>query len=489
MKALLAITLLGVLLLSSCGRNDPAADEDSAVYAFHIDDAYNYVEAMGTAGALISGFLSHDYRIYALIAEIGNIIPTNAPSQNISFTTGRDIGIQRVNQLTLNYNEIYDFGLLTFRLHHHGLVSLRMRGHPDRRGLSLFEYNVNPIETRLPFWLYSGIEAIARRNIGWDCFLPGYGVGELVNGFGDHRFLPTEMNFDWGHETRLNAIATAYYFVSYLINSGHFDYLLGLYAEGNRQEANALAEELFYGLTGLTLDTDVHLMFAGGYFVATYRGYLSYVNFIFASTSRARLAAEGIRGHARVFERATEIAKGWFLQYLEWDYRRINHNVVGLAGSSGSRTRTFSLNGTTSIYCLIDPWVAIHETVHSLEHQINGWSRFFPFTEGLAMYISDNSASDPFGRPSIYQDLTNPNRIRFSNSLFSPTGRNFVPELNNHNLAGGFVTHLIQTYGMEKYLRVHWRSPINSQFFKYVYGRSFEEILEEWVELVLEGRI
>jgi len=46
--------------------------------------------------------------------------------------------------------------------------------------------------------------------------------------------------------------------------------------------------------------------------------------------------------------------------------------------------------------------------------------------------------------------------------------------------AGSFVQYLIDTYGIEAYLRVHF----DRGLFDEVYGRSLQEMIDEWVEFL-----
>jgi len=420
----------------------------------------------------------------ALIHEISNLIPTHNHRLRLFQVEHTELlGIGAFRELALSHDDTQDFGLLTLLLHQQNQTVL------------FYTSMTSPRNANLPFWLLNGIEAVARQNAGLGSYTglntdnTSFIYDEAIfdeMGFGDIHFLPVFR----GSDEHKRAVNTAYSFTLYLIENGYFDRLVELYtsgARGDRQHANSLAVDLFYSFSGRILDPSFTLTFGtgaigSGSHMLTYHAELSDVNFFIGNHSNHRLGMVDFLRHARGFEEATAFVKEWYLQFFEWEYERINHNVRSLSFSNAG-----SANTNLAIYNGLSRdtrnWVAAHEVVHILDIQVRGSSGFPPFREGLAMYKMWLHYEG--SRIDVMEHFSNPGRITFADEHqpFNSSMPEYNRRINSYVLAGAFVEFLIETYGPEKYFQVHWRH----RNFENVYGATVNEMIDRRFK-ELEGR-
>ena len=409
----------------------------------------------------------------ALIREIGNLITIHNMPLNLHLAINLEqIGIREDNVVALSHDRAHGFGLFAYRLHH-------------REALVLEEtYVKDKDEPRLPFWLLAGIEAVSRKNTGLDFFNPittdlDFTEIKFTEDFGDVHFLPIR----WGTPGHLQAINTAYHFTTYLIEKKQFNGLVNMYVEGNRQEANDLAQKLFSEFANTTLNTSFNLMFGiQNTYVVTYKLPFSTTNFIIGYGDTRRLNEEDFRLHAQRFEEATVFVVDWYSKYFTWSYKHINHNVIGFEPCRGGIARLVA-NVSVSYGALshqVRNYVAAHEVQHLVAYQINGHTSFTPFCEGMSMYMMWLFAGE--SQTWRNRDLTNylrPSRQTFESLKlpFSPGTAHYSPFINSYETSGMFVLYLIEKHGTEKFLQVKW----NVGSFERVYGMSLERKIDEWL--------
>ena len=411
----------------------------------------------------------------SIIDEIRELIPVIDTPLYFYFTYDySQIGIDQYHHLYLNYNSAFGFGLTAYKTHH-ALPRINS------------SYNADPEETRLPFWLLNGIEAVARRNANINVFdLVSDDIDfeiESVNSLNDFRFIPS----NWGSYEHISAINSAYHFTVYLLENDYFHQLIDLYSTGDRKTANDLAKAHYYNFANLILDTSTSLLFGNGTYVLTYHGEFSDTNFIIDNYQQSNMNDKEHIAVGHRFEEVTAFVINWYSQHFQWELRRFNHNIVHLTQIGPpeiSRDTTFSM--------LPEPWIAAHETVHGVDMQIKSVTPgFTPFAEGLATYLTWLATSDDIREHCPIDDLDNPNRFTFAQGVgtvvanFNYTNPHYNPYLNSYGLAGGFVQYLIETYGADKYFQVHW----NFRNFEYVYNIALDEMVERWVALLREERV
>ena len=405
----------------------------------------------------------------ALVYEVNNLMPVSDRPLGIFMADSRgQIDIRRIHQLEISHDEAFGFGLTAYWLTQEFFF-------PDYQQTT---------RGYLPFWLLSGIEAVARHNADIDFFSSVSDEIVFFEDFGDLRFFPQL----WGSDEHKQAINIAYHFTAYLIDNGFFDILMLMYLGNESRHADILARELFYGFSRHTLDTGIFLRFgADGVYAVVLCQELSITNFIFHDLHRQTdmdLMRAQIR-QGQMFDDSTRFVKGWFAGYVSWDYNRIIHNVFfdknGVWVDGWRYAYTTGGFGTTHHYGGIQWEIIVHETAHAIEDQI-AVRNFTPFAEGLAMYLQAEFLSrcpaDRYHHHALQQHpyIANIGAWDHFGSRYRRDDENFIPYIASYTTSASFVTYLIETYGAEKYLRVHW----DVGGFEYVYGVCLEIMVGRW---------
>ena len=408
----------------------------------------------------------------ALFYAVNNLMAASGRPLGIFMADSREqIDIRRIHQLEINHDEVFGFGLTTYWLTQ-----------------EFFFPNSQQI-TRgyLPFWLLSGIEAIARRNADIEIFNPISDEVIFFEDFGDLRFFPQL----WGGDEHKQAINIAYHFTTHLMDNGFFDILIQMYLGNENRYADILARELFYGFSGRTLDTGIFLRFGmDGIYAIVLCQEFSITNFIFYNLdrqtnidlTRARVAWER---YGQIFDDGTRFVKEWFVRYVDWDSNRIIHNVFfdkkGVWVDGWRYAPATGGFGATHHYGGVQRNVIVHETVHAMEDQI-AERNFTPFSEGLAEYLQARFLSlcpaDRYHHHALQQHpyIANIGAWDHFGSRYRRDDENFIPYIASYTTSASFVTYLIETYGVEKYLQVHWDVDI----FEYVYGICLDGMVNRW---------
>jgi len=394
-------------------------------------------------------------------------------------------------------------------------------------------------EARLPIWLYVGLEAGARADAGQ--VVPGLGLGHKpIAYFGDMSFAP----ITHGNPEQLNAIATAYGFVNFLVEGGNLAELARLYAAQETNEANEIAARLFYEfadkpmLTAFSLHFDGNLQFRGQqptnvayeYRITAYTDFGNY-HFLFLEHSDA-LSIQTMQGYVRYFDDSAQFVKNFFAGFAPFDFRPVDIFIV----YDGSALSPIDAN-------LEDEWIRmfnfsnVSPTVfaHEIAHYISYWAQgnsfgnyWVEFEEGIAMALM--SYRDIYEgldksyhwhrehRRSIFGSYADALNNIFGDDDTAEAAWDFLmadfdsiglahvmgyhwlrhrdfetraiqlgstfAEIGTHPTAGSFVLYLIENYGIENYMQVHF----DRDSFEDVYGITINEMIARW-QAFLDGFI
>jgi len=366
--------------------------------------------------------------------------------------------------------------------------------------------------SRLPAWLSSGIESVARRNAGLNNLLQDdFSINNISENFGDFYFIPRFL----GSGEQANAINTSYHFVKYLIENELLDELLELYMStniilrsrnrsvsnileinNNIIAANELAEKHFYSFAGKTMEAGFIFELRDGSVGYYLRKPTKWGNFIFVfDSSHQFLPIENMQLQIDYIERATQLVAGWYYNYFEFEFRPINHRIYPhmFAGRAEWAALAFPWHNTIS-YARLNlhfPHIAHHEISHILEYQL-GRTPFLPFSEGLAYFLQYYFSDANLELLGLTRhDHTNAHamfvsgdyrRISDISANYNANHASYIPELSARTTATSFVQYLIETYGAEKYFQVHW----NIRNFETVYGITLDEMILQWREFLVE---
>ena len=348
---------------------------------------------------------------------------------------------------------------------------------------------------RLPFWLSIGIESFAKNNISQsNTGQNNITLSDITENFGDLSFLPSL----WGTDEHKTAVSTAENFVEFLFTNDLLDELVSMYVENNIQTANETARTHFQSFAGKPmsdLNFRLELRDRSGYYImqSTQWGNFTFVFYTFEQY----LPANTMQRHIDYIGRATEFVIEWYSEYIDFIFMPINHRVyyrefVHDPHSSDRWAAVANIVPNTIIYGgnnLFFPHIAVHEISHVIEGRINSVI-FRPFSEGLAyllMYSFEGSTA-----PRLHSHRAAINMLNagtYANPYESDMGAGYpmsyilrYPELSMRTTATSFVQYLIETYGAEKYLQVHWR--VGN--FENVYGVAVEEMILRWREFLRE---
>ncbi|MCL1994742.1 MAG: hypothetical protein FWG63_00885, partial [Defluviitaleaceae bacterium] len=247
---------------------------------------------------------------------------------------------------------------------------------------------------RLPVWFCVGIEAVARTEAGL-LYISQDGFLTTDEPFGDLVFTPVK----WNSLEQEQAINNAYHFVRFLINNGRLTELLNAYAEQGRNldEANRLAEYLFYDFSGEFMDTTFSLNFVrtNRYNINT-TTYFGEVYFVFDDFYQS-ISPDRIREIADLKEYATLFAMNIHDPFGVLDmshvrfrtnmyyYRSLRNDAHGWAESNGT---AITVNWIEELSFVRFNEVLAHEISHALTRQL-GMPVLPELDEGLAAIVDD----------------------------------------------------------------------------------------------------
>ncbi len=167
--------------------------------------------------------------------------------------------------------------------------------------------------------------------------------------------------------------------------------------------------------------------------------------------------------------------------YLHPSREEFKSFAGGYVGESGKVHWLCEMCGTH--YCTNwkgDP----HEITHILSFEIGLPSTLF--MEGLAIYVSDvYFGEESYSRSKIL--LENDAVVPPSDLVRSLDFREHDPVVS-YNVAGSFVAFMIETYGIERFLRLYSESPTTYASIdmntERIYGKSFEDLENEWISFL-----
>ena len=424
--------------------------------------------------------------IYALLS----FAPVEDLTLSIFMTDIREeTGIRLSNQVAISFEDAFGFGVMTHRMGQRILPNFEMR---------------SLLATQLPFWLSTGIESVARSKMDVDIFNPISDDVVFFDDFGDLYFFPQI----WGTAEHHQAINIAYHFTIYLLENGYFDTLTNAYASGNRQAADALAQRLFYDFSGLALDTYFVLRpSVNTMYTITMITEHSHIDFLFETYGQQMATADDLRRHGAEMNEASGFVMDWFDNYIDHNFRIPIHVVFAemdgslfSPGALGEGVSAAGMAGTfvASYFGLWEDMrpITAHETTHLMDGQL-GSPSFAPFLEGLAGFLENpftpwEEAGELWAEIGIegLPGLHGISAFMISQGLFgdlfgfgnryTPNMHHYISYLNSYTTSASFVQYIIEAYGAEKYLQVHW----NVNNFANVFGISLEEMVERWLEFL-----
>jgi len=163
--------------------------------------------------------------------------------------------------------------------------------------------------------------------------------------------------------------------------------------------------------------------------------------------------------------------------------------------------------------------------VHELSHIFTGANVFVPFDEGLADFLNFQFntgyalnyelIADDYNQnmlmEQIFRDHFEPLNLwghsasvlvsadeihlfaytylkhnthfelrGFAGRFADPLAPYYIPEINTYELALSFVLYLVDTYGIDHYMQVHW----DNDNFDNVFGKPLEDAIQEWREFL-----
>ncbi|MCL1994735.1 MAG: hypothetical protein FWG63_00850, partial [Defluviitaleaceae bacterium] len=526
---LVSIAVLPVLLLSACGNS--------------VSDTENYyLHASVAPGVLIE---NADSIIFSEASSVlraisGAIVTAQIDNRLYTFTTDDTTNnIDFINKTESVVWYLHELGfptLLTSQIQIHSTTENLFTA---SSGTSVHFDNPNNIgwlaylisNQRLPIWLCVGIEAVARKEAGL-LYISQDGFLTTDEPFGDLVFTPVK----WNSLEQEQAINNAYHFVRFLINNGHLVELIDAYIEQGRNldEANRLAEYLFYGFSGEAMDTTflLSLAYSNRYSLNTTTDFGD-MRFAFDNFYQ-NIPLDRIREIADLKEYATLFAANIHdpCGVLDMSYiilhATINYGADAADGFATGTTITVNRIGELLSFGRFY-YVLAHEISHVLSRQLE-MPLHIELDEGLASivgslfvthmqsiregqfvphlsccptppYLLEDILGDIFNEEDIVADIWQTIQgeqdfIRLQNlviywyfnlndyqqnlgSITQPVhphrvGVSLSPYISTFGLAGAFVHYLLNTYGAEAYVQ------FASSTFEEAYGITIHEMIDRW---------
>jgi len=224
-------------------------------------------------------------------------------------------------------------------------------------------------------------------------------------------------------------------------------------------------------------------------------------------------------------DNAISFVKNWHGQFADFGFEPIRTYIpmdIHFAARANHGQMIIPINGLSMI--------AAHEAAHVISREINGgFSAFAPFEEGLAQtlqFLYDLHDRNGFGWAYQFWPIWVESFIPFDYEIgifecyaIADTVRNFLlqdyehyayyqhflaytalnipglgaaspdfrqwaggfpAEIHSYVASRSFVRYLIETYGVESYLHVHF----DENLFEYVYGMTLREMVYEWMDFL-----
>jgi len=365
----------------------------------------------------------------------------------------------------------------------------------------------------LPIWLSAGLEVYIRGNIG--LYAPATNSPASVAGFGDIMFIPEK----WATVEMNTAIDIAYLFVNHLSENNLLENLIETYMGGDIATGNQVAERYFYSYFGEEMDMALRLEYfqANTSHVIIVTSDIGEHHFFFSHFDQNVPLSEIILLVTYMHDAAVFVID-FVYEFRSFEaaqltfhlmYNRVDNRFAG--GFDDRRDVISIFNMQTR------PWDILmtipHEISHAVMHFMVGYPLEDPFDEGFANFMSiafnetDEAQSFPhlqmmiddgFAPPvdnvrewanflrswsfhmgayirRIAEDYTLEN-VGFGTRYTNVNDPNHITDINTYWTATSFVIYLIDTYGIDKYMQVHW----DTDNFANVYGRDIHGMIEEW---------
>ena len=370
----------------------------------------------------------------------------------------------------------------------------------------------------IPMWLSVGMEMTIR---GIDFYYP-------LSSLCDMYFAP----FTWNTTEHRQAISTSYRFVNYLHENNYLSEVVTLYLLGDYVNANLLASEHFSLFSDYELNTYFSLSYSGTSFTISANTDMAHYTFDFPEFHSQvdwpdvevwdsirlmydvdHINVDTLTKIIEYIDDAIYFVKDWYSQYIDFDFAPIKTHIPMwfMWGAGADPTQmTIPINGLTS---------AAHEASHIISFALGG-SDFLPFDEGLATtlglqhtlfdinrfgwgyqleHLQTIAAIPTFYEAGAFQNYDEAIAVRdfvledFENIvtfqhflayfainipamrrtyavLSQWPGGGTPPEIHSYMTSGSFVRYLIEMYGAELYLQVHFEVGL----FEYVYGVTIQ---------------
>jgi len=477
---LLFAALAFTAILSGCSGDmyEGPGQIDVPEYSTYDDEIYQqYYEKEGeeTDGSAATSTAIME-NTESLIAAISNFLPSVSGLPEIHMTS--DIQEYRIGQdsITISLDTINTFGWLAFAL------------------------SATETDNHLPIWLAAGIEALAASQIG--IFTPYDAAAEnLITGrFGDLNFIPVA--WEGNHQ---EAIDTAYHFARYLQDGEHLAALISLYADSYREAADYMAAELFYSFAGGTMESGTRLDLLSGYapgighygyrivhihssgLIMTHALYQD-----FTEGFRAGVIREQFNSVNRIMQRVVN----WFGEYIDVDHL-LPHKVYLAYWGQGGGFYHDEDGGATIVTGIrrVDPqfdpgtvpyWILYHFFTDYFNDKLAGDIPPHPLmAQGLGIFIDQELRPTGTLRWAIpHSGVVRENILERDDfeGIVGYTDHDYL--MDDGRIAiiySSFVRYLIETYGPERYLQIHWTFPYG---FEEVYGMTIQEMSESWIEFI-----
>jgi len=362
---------------------------------------------------------------------------------------------------------------------------------------------------QFPFWLAIGIELVSRNALGM--FEPT----DILQpyDFGNMSFQPVF----WGTTDQENAQNIAFHFTSYLLENDHLSSLINMYKTNQNENADNFANELFYSHFGHEMGVPWGLHFinmqanaqSGTLYTISIRTELAEFHIAFGN-AKQYFTVERINEKIDYFHGAIIFTRDLYSDFVNVELRHFPIRFIMSYESNITTTATADFNGIINLRGLGGDrgYRVLLVAAHELSHIFNGTLLFCPFDEGFAdvanFWFNQKFALNyPIFANSDHQTIEDMRaltsefvhlrahfRLYFEEHLLNrgfvwrytdPHADNYIAEINTYNTAFSFVLYLIDTYGLDKYMQVHW----NKNNFDNVYGKSIYEAIEQW-QLFLE---
>ena len=354
----------------------------------------------------------------------------------------------------------------------------------------------------------------------------------IWDSFGDSLFAPVS----WGRAAQTDGIGIAYRFTRFLIEEGYFAGLVSYYMDENWAAGERLSTMAYYRFTGRPGLTPYRLIITQepdyAYAIAVQTDMAAY-RFIFDSFNQG-LEFQLFSAYVDYMDDGILFAVGWYRNWVDFDFYPIEVNVFYRQSKQNFYAEAH-YPWLINIYEIgnFPPTSISHEASHLLTTRVlhdHGYI-FTPFDEGLAFAVmayhgihdrpnhgfeyqfrrgresvstwrlnqkmGRNGASvirnilgdfDIIGLFHIYAYLEHRGYINGINlNFWSRTDMTAMQYadiyiIGTFGRAASFVLYLIETYGADAYMQVHF----DLARFEYVYGVQLYEKIDSWI-VFLEG--